>query len=120
VVTNQAGVARGAMSEVALLEIHERMKAEAAEAGGRIDAVYYCPHDWDEGCSCRKPAPGMLLQAQRDFALDLTRTTFIGDDERDAEAAEAAGSPWMLVSEQLTLLDAVSRLVQAEEAVRNA
>lgn len=120
VVTNQAGVARGAMSEVALLEIHERMKAEAAEAGGRIDAVYYCPHDWDEGCTCRKPAPGMLFQAQRDFALDLTRTTFIGDDERDAEAADAAGSPWMLVSEQLTLVDAVYRLVQAGEAVRNA
>jgi histidinol-phosphate phosphatase family protein len=120
VVTNQAGVARGAMSEVALLEIHERMKAEAAEAGGRIDAVYYCPHDWDEGCSCRKPAPGMLFEAQRDFALDLTRTTFIGDDERDVEAAEAAGSPWMLVSEQLSLVDAVSQLVQAGEAVRNA
>jgi D-glycero-D-manno-heptose 1,7-bisphosphate phosphatase len=120
VVSNQAGVARGAMSEVALLEIHERMKAQAAQSGGRIDAVYYCPHDWDEGCSCRKPRPGMLFQAQRDFHLDLSRTVFVGDDERDAEAADAAGCPSVLVSEERTLIDVVSGLVDAEELVRRA
>jgi hypothetical protein len=50
------------------------MKAEADEAGGEIQAIYYCPHDWDEGCDCRKPAPGMLFQAQREFNLDLSGT----------------------------------------------
>jgi len=119
VVTNQAGVARGAMSEVALLEIHERMKAEAAEAGGRIDAVYYCPHDWDEGCSCRKPAPGMLLQAQRDFALDLTRTTFIGDDERDGEAADRAGCLFARISPERPLIQWVSELLNDQTTEEN-
>ncbi len=49
------------------VQLHDWMKAEDAEAGGRIDAIYYCPHGWDEGCECRKPRPGMLFQAQRDF-----------------------------------------------------
>jgi histidinol-phosphate phosphatase family protein len=111
VVSNQAGIARGAMTEGDLDAIHARMRAEAAEAGGGVDAIYHCPHGWDDGCDCRKPAPGMLFQAQRDFELDLTRTPFIGDDERDRQAADAAGSPSVLVSERLTLLNAVRTLV---------
>jgi histidinol-phosphate phosphatase family protein len=118
VVSNQAGIARGAMTEADLEAIHERMRREATEAGGGVDAIYHCPHDWDEGCQCRKPAPGMLFQAQRDFDLDLTRTLFIGDDERDRQAADAAGCPSVLVSERLTLLDVVrSRLAGWAKAV---
>lgn len=111
VVSNQAGIARGAMTEADLTHIHERMNAEVAKAGGHIDAVYFCPHDWDGGCECRKPKPGMLFQAQRDFDLDLSRTFFIGDDERDAQAAEAAGCLSVLVSDQLPLLDVTRKLV---------
>lgn len=111
VVSNQAGIARGVMTESGLDAVHARMRAEAAEAGGGVDAIYHCPHGWDQGCNCRKPAPGMLFQAQRDFELDLTRTPFIGDDERDRQAADAAGCPSVLVSERLTLLDAVRRMV---------
>jgi histidinol-phosphate phosphatase family protein len=111
VVSNQAGIARRAMTGADLEAIHERMRAEAAEAGGGVDAIYHCPHDWDEGCECRKPAPGMLFQAQRDFDLDLTRTTFVGDDERDRQAADAAGCPAVLVDEHFTVLDAVRQLV---------
>jgi histidinol-phosphate phosphatase family protein len=112
VVSNQAGIARGAMTEENLADIHERMRAEAAAEGGHIDAVYYCPHGWDEGCECRKPKPGMLFSAQRDFDLDLTRTPFIGDDERDEEAADAAGCPALLVSDQITLLDLAAELAR--------
>jgi D-glycero-D-manno-heptose 1,7-bisphosphate phosphatase len=111
VVSNQAGIARGAMTEAALTHIHERMKAEAAQAGGQIEAVYCCLHDWDEGCECRKPKPGMLFQAQRDFHLDLSRTLFIGDDERDAQAAAAAGCPSVLVTDEMPLLDVARKLV---------
>ena len=111
VVSNQAGIARGAMTEAALTHIHERMKVEAAQAGGQIEAVYCCLHDWDEGCECRKPKPGMLFQAQRDFHLDLSRTLFIGDDERDAQAAAAAGCPSVLVSDKTSLLTVARRLV---------
>jgi len=111
IVSNQAGIARGAMTEEDLAEIHERMEAEVVEAGGRIDAIYYCPHGWDEGCECRKPKPGMLFQAQREFSLDLSRTYFIGDDERDGQAADAAGCPWLLVSDEMSLLDYARQLV---------
>ena len=107
VISNQAGIARGVMSEASLTDIHDRMTFDIREAGGEIEAMYYCPHGWDEGCKCRKPSPGMLYQAQRDHHLDLSRTCFIGDDERDAEAAEAAGCPWQLVSQDRSLVDIV-------------
>ena len=105
IISNQAGVGRGEMTEANLLEIHERMNQEAVEAGGAIEAVYYCPHNWDDGCDCRKPRPGMLFQAQREHHLDLSRTVFIGDDVRDAEVADAAGCASILVSADRTVLD---------------
>jgi D-glycero-D-manno-heptose 1,7-bisphosphate phosphatase len=105
VVSNQAGIGRGEMTAADLSKVHRRMLADAEEAGGRIHAIYHCPHGWADGCGCRKPKPGMLFQAQRDHHLDLTRTLFIGDDERDALAASAAGCPWRLVSEERSLLD---------------
>jgi histidinol-phosphate phosphatase family protein len=116
VVSNQAGIGRGRMSEGDLEKIHERMREEARAAGGQIDAIYYCPHDWDHGCECRKPNPGMLFQAQRDFHLDLSRTWFIGDDERDAEAAQRASCRSQLVPEHASLLSVVRGLVSAGAA----
>jgi histidinol-phosphate phosphatase family protein len=114
VVSNQAGIGRGAMTESDLEAVHARM---LEDAGGVIEAIYHCPHDWDEGCECRKPAPGMLFQAQRDLDLDLTRTPFVGDDERDGQAAAAAGCPFSMVSEERPLLDAVRALLEQREAV---
>jgi D-glycero-D-manno-heptose 1,7-bisphosphate phosphatase len=114
IVTNQAGIARGNMSEDDLADIHKRMKAEIVQAGGRIEAIYYCPHGWDEGCECRKPKPGMLFQAQQDLHLDLSRTLFIGDDERDAQAADAAGCQSMLVSDHLSLLEITRKILNLE------
>jgi len=115
IVSNQAGVARGAMTEAGLLEIHRRMVKDVEHAGGRIDAIYYCPHDWDAGCECRKPAPGMLFQAQRDFNLDLSRTLFVGDDERDAQTADAAGCRSAMVSDQKPLLVVITELLQTNK-----
>lgn len=111
IVSNQAGINRGAMTEADLAAVHRKMMAEIEAAGGRVDAIYHCPHDWDEGCDCRKPKPGMLNQAQREWHLDLTRTLFVGDDERDGEAAEAAGCPFELVTQQRSLLDIVAGIV---------
>jgi D-glycero-D-manno-heptose 1,7-bisphosphate phosphatase len=111
VVSNQAGIARGAMTEADLAEIHRRMKEDAEAAGGGIAAIYYCPHEWDAGCECRKPAPGMLYQAQRDLNLDLSRTYFAGDDERDGEAAERAGCPFAKISDERPLLQWVDELL---------
>ncbi|MGH7847517.1 MAG: HAD-IIIA family hydrolase [Candidatus Binatia bacterium] len=114
VVSNQAGIARGAMTEADLTDIHQRMKCEAAVAGGEIGAVYYCAHDWDGGCDCRKPRPGMLFQAQRDLHLDLSRTLFIGDDDRDGEAADRAGCMFLQVSQERPLIAWVQSLLSRE------
>lgn len=111
VVTNQAGVARGALTEEALASIHDMMQHEVEAAGGRIDAIYCCPHDWDEDCTCRKPKPGMLLQAQREFNLDLSQVTFIGDDERDGEAAVRANCRFRMVAEGTSLMEIVNNLI---------
>jgi histidinol-phosphate phosphatase family protein len=116
VVSNQAGIGRGAMTESDLNDIHQRMRQEVNESGGHIDAIYYCRHDWDEGCECRKPKPGMLFQAQRDLNLDLSRTPFVGDDERDAQAADAAGCPFFWVSDNLPLSDVSRRLMNRKSA----
>ena len=106
VVTNQPGIARNELTEQMLGEIHNRMISDTVKSGGQIDAVFYCPHDRDAGCECRKPAPGMLYQAQREFDLDLSRLAFIGDDDRDGLAAHAAGMQWIKVSEDHSILDA--------------
>ncbi|MBN2752122.1 MAG: HAD-IIIA family hydrolase [Rhodospirillaceae bacterium] len=118
IVTNQAGVARGAMTETDLAEIHRHMTADIVAAGGRIDAVYHCPHGWDENCTCRKPKPGMLFQAQRDFDLDLSRVYFIGDDERDEQAANAAGCRFVMLTATRTLPEA-SQMILTEQAFQN-
>jgi D-glycero-D-manno-heptose 1,7-bisphosphate phosphatase len=113
VVSNQAGVGRGVMSMEDVEKVNAHMRRQADDAGGHIDAVYFCPHDWDDGCACRKPKPGMLFDAQHEHQLDLSRTTFIGDDERDGEAARAAGAPYLHVDDAASLLDHVRTLVGA-------
>jgi histidinol-phosphate phosphatase family protein len=112
-VSNQAGIARGEMSEADLARIHEQMNVEVEEAGGHIERIYYCPHNWDSACECRKPRPGMLFQAQHDFHLDLSRTFFIGDDDRDGQTADAAGSPFLRVAQNRSLLDCTRELLGA-------
>lgn len=111
--SNQPGIGRGVMSRADLEAVHRRMREEAEDAGGAIHAIYYCPHGWNEGCDCRKPKPGLLYQAQRDFHLDLTLTPFVGDDERDAAAADAAGCPFHRVSEHDSLLEITRRLIES-------
>ena len=97
VVTNQAGIGRGLFSEEHLTDIHARMVAEIAEAGGRIDAVYYCPHHPDAGCECRKPKPGMLTRAGREHNIELSSAYLIGDSKTDIEAGQRAGTKTLLV-----------------------
>jgi D-sedoheptulose 7-phosphate isomerase len=97
VVSNQSAVGRGLMAEGQLSAVHARMQAEAAAAGGRIDAVFVCPHAPDAGCDCRKPAPGLVLEALRHSALPASETVLVGDDLRDLEAAAAAGIAAVLV-----------------------
>lgn len=90
VVTNQRGVARGLVRPEDLADIHERMTAELARRGARIDDVFVCPHE--EGtCDCRKPRPGLISQAQQRWDIDLSRSLLIGDSESDRQLAVNCG-----------------------------
>lgn len=111
IISNQAGIGRGVMTEEDLNKIHEKFLEVCNREGINIDGIYYCPHDWDEGCFCRKPKPGMLFKAAADHHFNLTKTIFIGDDERDSVAGEAANCKTMLVSEKQNLLAIVRGLV---------
>lgn len=89
--TNQSGLGRGLMDVVALNAIHAQMNKQLNKVGGRIDAIFYCPHAPDEGCSCRKPAPGLLVQIAERYGIALDGVPFVGDSLRDMQAAQAAG-----------------------------
>jgi D-glycero-D-manno-heptose 1,7-bisphosphate phosphatase len=97
IVTNQSPIGRGlvtpAMSEA--INAHVRQKIE--QAGGRVDGVYVCPHHPEAGCACRKPAPGLLLNAAADLGLDLAASVMIGDALTDVQAGQRAGTQGLLV-----------------------
>jgi D-glycero-D-manno-heptose 1,7-bisphosphate phosphatase len=91
VVTNQAAVGRGLISFDTAQEINDRLVKTIMENGGWIDAVYMCPHQPLDRCTCRKPQPGMLLQAARELSLDLGSSWMVGDAWSDLLAGQSAG-----------------------------
>ena len=97
VATNQSGIARGLFDFATLNAIHDAMHRAVQQAGGRIDAVFFCPHAADADCACRKPKPGLLLEIGRRMNVDLADVPMVGDSLRDLEAAVAAGAQPMLV-----------------------
>ncbi|MFZ2450350.1 MAG: D-glycero-beta-D-manno-heptose 1,7-bisphosphate 7-phosphatase [Methylovulum miyakonense] len=97
VITNQSGVARGLFDLAILEQIHAKMHRLVAGHGGKITAVYFCPHGTDSTCNCRKPKPGLLLQCAADYQIDLSETMMIGDSYRDLQAGIAAGAKPVLV-----------------------
>ena len=97
VATNQSGVARGLLNISTLNAIHEKMHKALAVAGGRVDAIFYCPHSADALCECRKPKAGMLKEIGVRFGVDLTGVPVVGDGLRDLKAAELVGAQPMLV-----------------------
>jgi D-glycero-D-manno-heptose 1,7-bisphosphate phosphatase len=93
VVTNQSGIGRGYYTDEDFQKLTVWMRRRLSDEGIELAAVYRCPHRPEAGCDCRKPAPGMLLQAQRELDLDLSASWMVGDKESDMQAAEAAGIP---------------------------
>lgn len=110
--TNQPGIARGVMTQYQLDLIHLKMQSELQKNGGCFDQIYVCPHGWDENCDCRKPKPGLLYQAQKDYSLNLLESIVIGDDDRDIEAGEAAGCRCYQVTEEKSLLEIVREILE--------
>lgn len=97
IATNQSGIGRGLFDMDTLNAMHEKMHKALAVVGGRVDAIFYCPHTADEGCSCRKPKPGMFERIAKLYNQDLTGVPAIGDSLRDLQAASALGCAPILV-----------------------
>ena len=104
VISNQGGVARGYFAEAALAAVHTRLRELMHAAGGRLAGFYYCPHDpaghveaYARSCDCRKPRPGLILQAARTHGIDLAHSWFVGDILHDVEAGNRAGCRTVLI-----------------------
>ena len=121
VVTNQPVIARGEVSVSELNEIHNKMEILLGVEGAYLDAIYYCPHHPHKGyegevselkidCDCRKPKPGMLLSAARDYNIDLSASWMIGDGENDVAAGENAGCKTVLLTNE-NLLEEVKKIL---------
>lgn len=91
IITNQAGIGKGIIPLQTATKINQRLVQIIEKAGGRVDGLYMCPHTPQDQCECRKPRPGMILQAERELSLDLSRSWMIGDALSDLQAGRAAG-----------------------------
>ncbi len=111
VITNQPVIARGETTVETLTDIHNKMETELGREGAYVDAIYYCPHHPHKGyegeipelkieCECRKPKPGMILQAAKDYNIDLSESYMIGDSENDIQAGINAGCKTVLVNQE--------------------
>lgn len=97
VASNQSGLARGLFDMHALNAIHAKFRRELSAAGGQVDAIFICPHGPDDGCTCRKPLPGMYYDIQRRYDTSLRGVPTVGDSLRDLQAGALAGcSPWLV------------------------
>ena len=118
IVTNQSVVGRGLATDEQMTRIHEKLRSELKRMGCSVDAIYYCPHLPNAGCSCRKPEPGLIMRAARDLGIDVASSWMIGDKEIDLEAAKRAGCRGVRVETNLgDLQQAVSSIIRAEEEV---
>jgi D-glycero-D-manno-heptose 1,7-bisphosphate phosphatase len=97
VLTNQSGLARGYFDRAALAAVHARLRHLLAEAGIDLAAIHVCPHGPDDGCTCRKPAPGLALAAAAEHGFDLAQSFVIGDKGSDVELGRAVGATTILV-----------------------
>lgn len=97
IITNQPGVGTGELKEDFLLELHQKLASDLLSFGINIIAIYVCPHHWNLDCLCRKPKSGMLTKAIHDLQIDLKRTLYIGDEDKDFEAANNIGMTSILI-----------------------
>ena len=128
VVSNQRCVAKGILTIGELDSIHQRMCRELAAMGAQLDGIYYCPHEEQPPCGCRKPEPGMLFAAAHEHEVDLSSSWMIGDSEKDVEAGRSAGCRTMRIVRAAncadgradayarSLLEAVQRVLLLEGA----
>ena len=97
IATNQSGISRGLFDMVTLNAIHDKMHRALNALGGRVDAIFYCPHSADDHCDCRKPKPGMMEEIGSRFGMDMKKVPVVGDALRDLQAGAALGMQPILV-----------------------
>lgn len=120
IASNQSGLGRGLFDVATLNQMHDKLNKALAAAGGRVDAIFYCPHTPDDHCHCRKPLPGLFEQIGDRFGVQLSEVHAVGDTLRDAQAATAAGCQAHLVrtgKSQLLSDDSLPNLFPPETKV---
>ncbi len=110
VASNRSGLGRGLVTQDQADAVHQRFVEELERAGAEIDAAYYCPHAPEERCACRKPLPGLIIDAARELELDLERSFMVGNSDVDVAAGEAAGCRTILLADGLDWPEAVRRI----------
>jgi histidinol-phosphate phosphatase family protein len=115
IITNQSAVNRKLLTIENLDKIHEKLQNYLKMHDTSFDHVYFCPHMPKENCDCRKPKPGLIIQAKNDFKIDLSQSVMIGDSQTDVQAAESAGCKGILLKQNQTLLESVVDLFESEK-----
>ena len=115
IITNQSAISRKLLSVETLNKIHEKLQSYLEKYGTSFDGVYFCPHIPSENCECRKPKPGLIVQAVTDFQIDLSQSYMIGNSETDVQAATNAGCKGILLKKNQTLLEVVVDLFESEK-----
>ncbi len=120
VATNQAGIGRGMIDMSAMNAVHAHMLHQLQVCGGRIDAVFFCPHTPEDHCDCRKPLPGLMFEIARRYGVDLAHVPMVGDTLRDLQAAQAAGCEPHLVRSGRAAALAAGEVAEMLEQVNGA
>ena len=120
VATNQAGIGRGMIEMSSVNAVHRHMMKLLAAQGGRIDAVFFCPHTPEDQCDCRKPLPGLMHQVGERYGVDLSQVPMVADTLRDLQAAQTAGCQPHLVCTGRAALVQEAELAQWQQAVPGA
>ena len=115
IITNQSAINRKLLSVETLNKIHEKLQSYLEKYGTSFDGVYLCPHTPSENCECRKPKPGLIIQAVTDFKIDLSQSYMIGNSETDLQAARNAGCNGILLKKNQTLLEVIVDLFESEK-----
>jgi len=118
VITNQPDIARGKMSEAELQKMHDLLQKEIPT----IDAIYVCLHDDPDNCDCRKPKPGLILEAGKDFGIDYQQSYVVGDSIKDIEAGKQAGCKTIFLTKDSTLIDCnfmINDLKEIDQIIKN-
>jgi len=113
IITNQSAINRGFLSHEKLEEIHNYMEKQLLENNTKVDVIYYCPHTPEENCQCRKPNPGLLIKAIKEYNIDVESSWFIGDSQSDMDAAKSVGINQLLMKTDSSLLEHIQTILNS-------